>query len=165
MFRCDWPTLRHHLYLALLAAVPVFQQLGEPVANIPVPSFLLSPTASRDAEASRQAGIDSGRSTPLSDGQGEPADESLRPSTPGGLVIPPFPPLDPKRRRSTVTVITANADSRINGTPNMSRGNPFEDEYDDEVIIGGRKLAGWMDEDEAKKETDRVAQKLEELTL
>lgn len=96
---------------------------------------------------------------PEGEGGGDP---SLRPSTHGGLVIPPFPPLDPNRRRPHVMVITAS-ETRMNGTPSAARGNPFEDEWDDEVIIGGRKLPGWMDEEEGKKEVEKIAQRIEEL--
>jgi hypothetical protein len=76
----------------------------------------------------------------------------------GGLVIPPFPPLDPERRRRP------GSSPRINGAPPGPRGNPFEDERDDEVIIGGRKLPGWLEEDDRKKEVDKVTRKLEELS-
>lgn len=90
----------------------------------------------------------------------------LRPSTHGGLVIPPFPPLDTERRRRP---------SRLNGTPRSpfqdgknpfdESKNPFEDDWDEETIIGGRKLPGWYDAEEGKKEVDRVAKRLEALTL
>lgn len=35
-----------------------------------------------------------------------------------------------------------------------------DDEWDDDVVIGGKKLPAWIDEDEAKKEVDRIAKLL-----
>jgi len=37
-----------------------------------------------------------------------------------------------------------------------------DDEWDDDVVIGGKKLPAWVDEDEAKKEVDRIAKLLED---
>lgn len=152
---CDWPTLRHHLYLALLATVPVFVQKGRPVSYAGlVPIAPVSPTTTR---TDRKEGHGHVPIMPMED-----SDEALRPTTHGGLVIPPFPPLDPNRRRPHVMVINAS-EARLNGTPAAARGNLFEDEWDDEVIIGGRKLPSWYDEEEGRKEVEKVAQRIEEL--
>lgn len=149
--------MRHHLYLALLAALPVFLEKGKPVSHAGVvPIRSVSPTNTR-AERSDEGHV---LITPL---DGEGGDPSLRPSTHGGLVIPPFPPLDPGRRRPHVMVINAS-EGRLNGTP-AARGNPYEEDWDEEVIIGGRKLPGWFDEEEGQKEVDKVAQRIEELPL
>lgn len=59
-------------------------------------------------------------------------------------------------------MISANSD-RLNGTPQMQRS--LEEELEEETAIGGRKLPGCMDEDEAKREVDKLARKLEELSL
>lgn len=88
----------------------------------------------------------------------ENPDLSLRPTTQGGLVIPPFPPLDATRRRAQESPIP-------NGNPNVARGNPFEDEWDEEVVIGGRKLPGWMEEEEGRQAIQTVANTLESLTV
>jgi hypothetical protein len=80
----------------------------------------------------------------------------LRPSTPGGLVIPPFPPLDPARRRARGAAAVANG-----GRTNPA--NPFDAEWDDELIIGGHKLPGYLDAEEGKREVDRVVRQLESL--
>ncbi|GMK55075.1 hypothetical protein CspeluHIS016_0201310 [Cutaneotrichosporon spelunceum] len=144
-FDCEWETLRHHLYLALLAVLPVFLEKGKPaVYTGAVPIRAVSPMNTQDGRVH----IDH-------------IDDDLRPSTQGGLVIRPFPPLVPNRRRPHVMVINAG-EGRLNGTG--GRGNPFEDEWDEEVIIGGRKLPGWLDEEESKREVNRVAQRIEELT-
>ncbi|BEJ12423.1 hypothetical protein CspHIS471_0208830 [Cutaneotrichosporon sp. HIS471] len=143
-FDCDWPTLRHHLYLALLAVLPVFVEKGKPpVYTGAVPIRAVSPTNTQDGRVHINH-----------------MDDDLRPSTQGGLVIHPFPPLNPNRRRPHVMVINAG-EGRLNGT--AGRGNPFEDEWDEEVIIGGRKFPGWFDEDEGKREVEKVAQRIEEL--
>ncbi len=143
---CDWPTLRHHLYLALLAALPVFVEKGKPPTYTGAVPVAVSPTNTQDGRV------------PIASLE----DDELRPSTPGGLVIPPFAPLDPNRRRPHVMVINAG-EGRLNGT--TGRGNPFEDEWDEEVIIGGRKLPGWYEETESKREVEKVAQRIEELPL
>ncbi|CAK9784073.1 hypothetical protein CC85DRAFT_254066 [Cutaneotrichosporon oleaginosum] len=141
-FDCDWPTLRHHLYLALLAAHPIFLEKGKPPTYSGAVPVSVSPTNT------------DGR-VPIT-----MEDDELRPSTPGGLVIPPFAPLDPNRRRPHVLVINAG-EGRLNGT--TGRGNPFEDEWDEEVIIGGRKLPSWYDDEEGKREVEKVAQRIEDL--
>ena len=40
-------------------------------------------------------------------------------------------------------------------------GNVFEDEWDEDVVIGGKKMVGWMDEEDGKKEIERLATILE----
>jgi hypothetical protein len=54
---------------------------------------------------------------------------------------------------------------RVNGGTPSARGNPFDEEWDEEVIIGGRKLTAYLDEEDGKKEVAKVATRLEELTL
>ena len=85
-------------------------------------------------------------------------------------MIAPFPPLDPERirRRSEGsaprTPLVLNIAPRPNGIGHpaappirITSGNVFEDEWDEDVVIGGKKLPGWMDEDEGKKEMDRLS--------
>ena len=45
----------------------------------------------------------------------------------------------------------------------ITSGNVFDDEWDEEVVIGGKKLAGWMDEEEGKKEANRLVKMLDEM--
>lgn len=45
----------------------------------------------------------------------------------------------------------------------MARGNVFEDEWDEDVVIGGKQLPGWMEDDEGRKEVERVGKILDEL--
>lgn len=45
----------------------------------------------------------------------------------------------------------------------MQAGNVFGDEWDEDIVIGGKKLAGWMEGEEAKMEVERVARLLEGL--
>lgn len=55
---------------------------------------------------------------------------------------------------------------KINGGGVGGRGgNPYEEEWDEEILIGGRKLPGWLDEEEGRKDVDKVAAKLDELSL
>jgi hypothetical protein len=101
--------------------------------------------------------------------------EELRPSTRGGLVIPPFPPLDPNRRKGgtagpqagpKIVSIAPRPNGLGHPTPppiRITSGNVFDDEWDEEVVIGGKKLAGWMEEEEGKKEANRLAKLLDEM--
>ncbi|WVR05384.1 hypothetical protein IAU60_002398 [Kwoniella sp. DSM 27419] len=108
----------------------------------------------------------------------DPADD-LKASTPGGLVIPPFPPLDPERRRrsssssseagpSTVITPSINMGPRMNGLRHQQRvvaltSGIMDDEYDEDVVIGGKMLPAWMHGEEGKKELERVVGVLDEL--
>lgn len=100
--------------------------------------------------------------------------EELRPSTRGGLVIAPFPPLDPGRRKKGIAGAQGPKIVSIAPRPNglghptpppirITSGNVFDDEWDEEVVIGGKKLAGWMDEEEGKKEAGRLVRILDEM--
>ncbi len=44
----------------------------------------------------------------------------------------------------------------------VSRGlNVFEDEWDEDIIIGGKRLPGWMEEEEGKMEVEKLGRLLE----
>ncbi|WVF71974.1 hypothetical protein IAT40_006784 [Kwoniella sp. CBS 6097] len=102
-------------------------------------------------------------------------EDDLQPSTPGGLVIAPFPPLDPERRRrssfeagpSTAIPTVIGAGPRMNGMRGqrpLQLGPAVVDEaYDEDVVIGGKMLPSWLDEQEGKKELERVVKMLDEL--
>ncbi|OCF45380.1 hypothetical protein I317_00625 [Kwoniella heveanensis CBS 569] len=102
-------------------------------------------------------------------------EDDLLPSTQGGLVIAPFPPLDPDRRRrssfeagpSTTIPTVIGPGPRINGLRSqrpLQLGPAVVDEaYDEDVVIGGKMLPSWLDEQEGKKEIERVAKVLDEL--
>lgn len=45
----------------------------------------------------------------------------------------------------------------------ITSGNVFDDEWDEDIVIGGKKLAGYMEEDEGKKEADRLIKMLDEM--
>jgi hypothetical protein len=53
----------------------------------------------------------------------------------------------------------------MNGHPPLSglgrAGNVFDDEWDEEVVIGGKKLPEWMGEAEGKREVERLERVLE----
>jgi hypothetical protein len=94
------------------------------------------------------------------------------------LVIPPFPPLDPGRRKRASSSTSSEGGkerashilvSRPNGVGHpappirIATGNVFEDEYDEDVVIGGKKRAGWMSEEDGQKEASRLVSVLDEL--
>jgi len=101
--------------------------------------------------------------------------EELRPSTRGGLVIAPFPPLDPNRRKKgiqgtqggpKIVSIAPRPNGLGHPTPppiRITSGNVFDDEWDEEVVIGGKKLAGWMDEEQGKREANRLVTILDDM--
>jgi hypothetical protein len=45
----------------------------------------------------------------------------------------------------------------------ITSGNVFDDEWDEDIVIGGKKLAGYMEDDEGKKEADRLIKMLDEM--
>lgn len=113
---------------------------------------------------------------PQQPGSDDDLPEELRPSTKGGLVIPPFPPLDPNRRKRSTSSGTGSGPQVVSIAPRpngighptpppirITSGNVFDDEWDEEVVIGGKKLAGWMDEEEGKKEANRLVKMLDEM--
>ena len=84
-----------------------------------------------------------------------------RASTPGGLVVPPFPPLDPSRKRGNGVAALGTggpAGPKVNGHVNR-----FEDDWDEEVVIGGKILPGWMEEAEERAEVERVVKMLDDM--
>lgn len=40
---------------------------------------------------------------------------------------------------------------------------PYDDEWDEEVVIGGRTLPGFLQEEDGKKEVDRIARLVDNL--
>lgn len=56
--------------------------------------------------------------------------------------------------------------ARMNGHQGgglLGRGNVFEDEWDEAVVIGGKKLPGKLEDEEGKKEIERLGKILDEL--
>ncbi|EIW70043.1 hypothetical protein TREMEDRAFT_14806, partial [Tremella mesenterica DSM 1558] len=190
-FDSDWPTLQHHFRLALQATLPVFTSLGQPrspsshpqpghaITDTPITSsdakgdappeesLLLSPSRPTTGLLQTQGSLSHspGSMTP-SPPEDAPVHPSLRPSTRGGLVLPPFPPLDPNRRRGgRIQSSYPELPSRPNGA-GPSRPMVlyvYDDEWDENVVIGGKKLPGWLEEEDAKKEVDRLLQILDDL--
>jgi hypothetical protein len=39
----------------------------------------------------------------------------------------------------------------------------MEDDWDEDVVIGGKTMAGWIDEEEARKELDRIGKLIDDL--
>jgi hypothetical protein len=106
----------------------------------------------------------------------EELEDDLRPSTQGGLVIAPFPPLDPNRRKRGNSISGSGSGPQVvsiaprpNGlghpTPpiRITSGNVFDDEWDEDVVIGGKKLPGWMDDQEGKQEVNRLVKMVEQM--
>ena len=188
----DWLTLRDHLRLALTASLQPFLTRGPPRStaraaspSVPGPSASISSSNNDDKPPPESLLLSPGNPTvPLdstpnnSTNHIEPSsteaesslsprtgqsynnpsnDDSEIPSTPGGLVIPPFPPLDrnKERRESQSAGAKINGHARVSGIP--------DDDWDENVIIGGKKLAGWLEESEAKKEISRVDKIIEEM--
>ncbi|KAK8869626.1 hypothetical protein IAR55_000193 [Kwoniella newhampshirensis] len=238
-FESDWPTIRHHIQLALVSTLSVFLSQGPPRpyrppqspsapgpdvtptkidgrspsralseadedGKPPSESLLLSPsqpTSSLDASSTPNDSTTRPSITPRSVDV-EPSEspshnrmeslhngDDLQPSTPGGLVIPPFPPLDRSRRRrsSSATPGAGSGDGpgpspppaglspRMNGIGAHHQAQQarimalgvgvtnYEEDYDEDVAIGGKKLPGWIDEQEGKKELERLDKLLEEM--
>ncbi|KAI9637940.1 putative methionine aminopeptidase 1 [Dioszegia hungarica] len=185
-FDSDWATLRHHLHLALLSCPPLFNSLPQPQRysfppNTPLKPVRSSPTTS---PLTPKAPSPSGSAPPSSSlrlsttasasPSSSPLSASDEPSTLGGLVIPPFPPLDPERRNQRklsagiIGPVPPAVAARVNGSASgpgglSARGNVFEDEWDEAVVIGGKKLPGWLGEEEGKKEVDRVGKMIDDL--
>lgn len=95
----------------------------------------------------------------------------LHASTQGGLVIAPFPPLDTNKRKRGPT---GGPGGKVNGHGNANGPNGSfgrgqmalgEEEWDEDILIGGKKLLGWLDEDEARREIERVDKILEEMDV
>jgi hypothetical protein len=40
-----------------------------------------------------------------------------------------------------------------------------EDEWDEDILIGGKKLPGWLDEEEGRREIERVDRILEDMDV
>ena len=93
-------------------------------------------------------------------------------------MIPPFPPLDPNRRKRSGSATSSEGGrdkvshilvSRPNGVGHpappirIATGNVFEDEYDEDVVIGGKKRAGWMSEEAGQKEANRLVSMLDDI--
>ncbi|WWD01189.1 hypothetical protein V866_008129 [Kwoniella sp. B9012] len=101
--------------------------------------------------------------------------DDLKPSTIGGLVIPPFPPLDPNRRKASVSGPSYSGGTIISSPRSINgiRGGAqrivtigpsvLDDEYDEETAIGGKVLRGWMEADEAQRELERVKGLLDDM--
>ena len=187
----DWPSLRACIIEALDAVLPAFVALGPPR---PAPSVtttssseLIPPTQPSQTEISSddapppeslllspsrpEATLAESTSSDQVEDDFLPKDEEGPPSSArsglseaiptrgGGLIIPPFPPLDPARRRAS----TPGRPNGIHSGP--GRPNIFEDDWGEEVVIGGKKLTGWYEEEEGKKELARVAAMLDDLDL
>jgi len=210
MHSSDWPTLRHHLHLALQSSLQVFLDKGPPRSAVrpaspavpgpviptspadrsddkpPPESLLLSPsTQSTPLETSITPGNPTGleprsvdaepRDSPAPVLESEHDNPELLASTQGGLVIPPFPPLDTnKRRRGPLGGPTGGPGGKVNGHgsangPNGSFGRGQlglgEDEWDEDILIGGKKLPGWLDEEEGRREIERVDRILEDMDV
>ncbi|KAL7424178.1 hypothetical protein Q5752_001764 [Cryptotrichosporon argae] len=149
-FDCDWPELRDRLRSALLAAPSLFRSLGPPQPRTLPPANFSSPLPPSLAPDS----VPASPSRSIAPLPGADVDPALRPSTPGGLVIAPFPPLDPNRRRRSI--------NGVQGRPGFGV-HPVDEGYDEEIVIGGRKMPGWMEEEEARRETEKVAERIDEL--
>jgi hypothetical protein len=92
----------------------------------------LLPATSVDSFAIDDVPLETLRAVPATTNDSNPED---RPSTPGGLVIPPFPPR-----------VSSRGQQRL-GAHQRSGGDVVE--MNDEAVIGGRTLKSEMTQDEA----------------
>ncbi|EAL22694.1 hypothetical protein CNBB1430 [Cryptococcus deneoformans B-3501A] len=186
-FDTDWPTLKGYFQESLNDALKIFLTKGPPRpyrprgASPPPPAAPSKPQTSLPSVTTDEVGKPPAESLLLS--PSHPASmigpaselahnpEDLRPSTIGGLVIPPFPPLDPSRRRTPPPAPMQRSPSplspRANGMHNqrivaMGIGVPDE-EWDEETVIGGKKLQGWLDEAQGKAEIQRLNNLLDDM--
>ncbi|KGB79685.2 hypothetical protein CNBG_5523 [Cryptococcus deuterogattii R265] len=186
-FDTDWPTLKGYFQESLNDALEIFLTKGPPRpyrprgASPPPLGASSKLHTSLPSVTSDEAGKPPAESLLLSPSHtaatlghtSEPAHdpEDLRPSTIGGLVIPPFPPLDPSRRRTPSPAPMQRSPSpmspRANGMHSqrvvaMGIGVPDE-EWDEETVIGGKKLQGWLDEAQGKAEIQRLNNLLDDM--
>ncbi|ODN83307.1 hypothetical protein L202_01474 [Cryptococcus amylolentus CBS 6039] len=174
-FDTDWPTLRSYFESSLEDALKLFLDKGPtrpyrpPGASPPEPvsqgSVARTETSSPASEHSKPPSDSLLLSPSQSTSIIEPVyEENLQPSTPGGLVVPPFPPIDRSRRRGPSPLMGV----RTNGIPNQRIAGSALEALDDrsweeETAIGGRKLVGWLDEEKGRKEVDRIRALLGEM--
>ncbi|OXG52875.1 hypothetical protein J010_01309 [Cryptococcus neoformans] len=179
-FDTDWPTLKGYFQESLNDAFKIFLTKGPPRPYCPRGASPLplgassKPQTSLPSITTDEVGKPPAESLLLS--PSHPAStigpaselahnpEDLRPSTVGGLVIPPFPPLDPSRRRTPSPAPMQRSPSPLSPRSNgihsqrvvaMGIGVPDE-EWDEETVIGGKKLQGWLDETQGKAEIQRL---------
>ncbi|WWC89766.1 uncharacterized protein L201_004692 [Kwoniella dendrophila CBS 6074] len=136
-------------------------------------SSTLSSSIPRSLDVEPSATPSSGRLESLT------TQDDLKPSTQGGLVIPPFPPLDRNRRNSSSggpsysggQIISSPSPRSINGIRGGAQRivtigpTVLDDEYDEETTIGGKILPGWMDNEEGKKELEKVVNMLDDMDV
>nr|XP_018263644.1 uncharacterized protein I303_03515 [Kwoniella dejecticola CBS 10117]OBR85802.1 hypothetical protein I303_03515 [Kwoniella dejecticola CBS 10117] len=105
--------------------------------------------------------------------------DDMKPSTPGGLVIAPFPPLDRNRRNSRDSgPSTSYSGGQILMSPRGMNGirgsvqrmvtigpSVVDEEFDEETAIGGKILPGWLDGEEGKKELEKVVAILDDMEV
>ena len=46
---------------------------------------------------------------------------------------------------------------------NMRVQSVFEDEWDEDVVIGGKRMPGWMEKEEGQREVEKLGRLLEEM--
>ena len=174
----DWPTLRDHLHLALTSSLDVYAQIGKPRSSWetivseagpytypqsspigedrrddkpPSDSLLLSPSASTSQlEEAKTHDVDPNNDMTYRKRY------DLVPSTPGGLVIAPFPPLRPRSEHSWQGSVKVNGQAKTH--PSL-----VDSEWNEDIVIGGKILPGYMEEEQAKKEIERVGKMLEDM--
>ncbi|WVQ71817.1 hypothetical protein IAR50_001359 [Cryptococcus sp. DSM 104548] len=181
-FNTDWPTLRGYFESSLEDAHKLFLDKG--------PSRPYRPPGTSHPEPISQGSVTKTEtSSPASEGPRLPSDslllspsqstlaiepayeDNMQPSTRGGLVVPPFPPIDRSRRRGPPPIMGRSLspmDVRANGIPSQNIvasgvGVIDDQNWDDETAIGGRKLVGWLDEEKGRKEIDRMRALLDEM--
>ncbi|KAJ9096082.1 hypothetical protein QFC21_005447 [Naganishia friedmannii] len=148
----DWQVLQHMIKCSLVRNTTAFliktpRAKYRPLPNPPPPHRTpLLPATSVDSFA-----IDDVPTESLRPARQSSPSEQYVPSTPGGLIIPPFPPRPSSRN------------SQRDGSHRLSGGDSVE--VDEESVIGGRTLKGEMEPSEAWSFLRDLFKSLDEFTI
>ncbi|KAJ9121596.1 hypothetical protein QFC22_002215 [Naganishia vaughanmartiniae] len=149
----DWQVLQHMIKCTLVRNTSAFlmktpRAKYRPLPNPPHPQRTpLLPATSVDSFAIDDVPMESLRPAR----ETSPSEQQV-PSTPGGLIIPPFPPRPPSRRNS-----------QRDGPGRLPVGDSVE--VDEEAVIGGRTLKGEMEPSEAWSFLRDLFRSLDEFTV
>nr|ODN87888.1 hypothetical protein L203_03092 [Cryptococcus depauperatus CBS 7841] len=174
-FTTDWPTLRSYFKSSLEDAHSLFLSQGPPRLYRPPKDLLIGssePLSKTDTPSSipTDDGKPPSESLLLSPSNTSSdvnvMDEDLQPSTLGGLVIPPFPPLNRSSRQtpSPVPMVRSSSNGSSSVPNGMNKQQPITMDsgvMEEDMVIGGKKMTGWMEEARGRHEIERMSKLLD----